>query len=230
METKRKQKEAPQPKSARKVPVTDATLTSAYTAYVLTHGRQPLSVYSFSADLGISEIDFYKFFSSFEALEKSIWKGLIDRSIAAIQSDDSFVNFSTREKVLAFYYTHVELLTANRSFILYQLKNKPRLDVAPMFLRAYKKAFEDFISNVLAEGKTKGEVAERPYVDKVYPQFFWAHLSFLIVFWKNDDSPGFEKTDAFIEKSVSFAFELVGKGALDAAFDFAKFLYQSQVK
>lgn len=230
MEARKKQKKAIRAASTGKTPVTELTLTSKYIAYVLTHGRQPLSVYSFCAELGISELEFYKYFNSFEVLEKAVWKGLMDQSIATIRSDENFENFSTREKVLTFYYTHVQLLTANRSFILYQLQKRPRLDVVPTFLKSYKKTFEEFISELLTSGKAKGEVAERPYLDKVYPSFFWAHLSFLILFWKNDDSPAFEKTDAFIEKSVNFAFELVGKGALDAAFDFGKFLYQSQVK
>jgi hypothetical protein len=80
---------------------------------------------------------------------------------------------------------------------------------------------------VLNDGKTKGEVAERPYLDKRYPQLFWVHLALLLMFWKGDDSAGFEKTDAFIEKSVNLAFDLIGKGAVDSAIDFGKFLYQT---
>jgi hypothetical protein len=37
----------------------------------------------------------------------------------------------------------------------------------------------------------------------------------------------FEKTDAAIEKSVNLAFDLIGKGILDNALDFGKFLYQN---
>ena len=55
-------------------------------------------------------------------------------------------------------------------------------------------------------------------------------MSFLLLFWRDDDSAGFEKTDAFVEKSVNLAFDLIGKGALDSAIDFAKFLYQSKMK
>jgi len=55
-------------------------------------------------------------------------------------------------------------------------------------------------------------------------------MGFLLVFWKEDESPGFEKTDAAVEKSVNLAFDLIGKGAVDSFIDFAKFLYQSKTK
>jgi hypothetical protein len=54
-------------------------------------------------------------------------------------------------------------------------------------------------------------------------------MAFLLIFWKDDTSAGFEKTDAAIEKSVNLAFDLIGKGAVDSIFDFAKFLYQTKV-
>jgi hypothetical protein len=78
------------------------------------------------------------------------------------------------------------------------------------------------------DGKTRGEVAARPYLDKQYPALFWFHLGFVLLFWKDDDSAGFEKTDAAVEKSVNLAFDLIGKGALDTAIDFAKFIYQTK--
>jgi hypothetical protein len=59
---------------------------------------------------------------------------------------------------------------------------------------------------------------------------FWIQIGFLLMFWKADNSRAFEQTDAAIEKSVNLAFDLIGKGAVDTAFDFAKFLFQIKVK
>jgi len=73
-------------------------------------------------------------------------------------------------------------------------------------------------------------VAERPYLDQRYPQLFWLHMIVLLGFWKDDSSSDFEQTDAFVEKSVNLAFDLIGKGTLDNAIDFAKFLFQSKFK
>jgi len=102
------------------------------------------------------------------------------------------------------------------------------MEITPGYLKGFKESFEKFFENILNQGKSKGEVATRPYLDKRYPQLFWLHLGFILIFWKEDDSAGFEKTDAAIEKSVNLAFDLIGKGAVDAAIDFGKFLYQNK--
>ncbi len=222
--------QTPRRRSKKTQTSAEVDIQAAYIDYVLKHGAQPLTVYKFCFDLGVREDEFYRKFASFDALEKQIWKNFIDRTIASLNADSEFKAFSAHEKFLSFYYTHIEILKDYRSFILFHLKKQPKLDINPGFIRSYKQGFEEFVKNTLAEAKASGQIAERPYVDKFYPHLFWAHLTLLLMFWKDDDTAGFEKTDAFIEKSVNFAFTLVGKGALDSAFDFAKFLYQSRTK
>ena len=220
-------------KSKKKNKSTDGIkgkLESAYREYVLIHGTQPPSVYKFCLDLGITEDEFYSHFGSFEGLEKSIWKGFIDEVIVRLESDKTFSTFNTQEKVLAFYYTLLEIFKSSRSFIVNQLSNHKKLEVIPAFLKDFKSRYEEFIGGVLNEGLTNGEVAKRPYLDKRYPQLFWAHFALLLLYWKDDESPSFEKTDAYVEKSVRLAFDLIGKGVVDSALDFAKFIYQSKFK
>jgi hypothetical protein len=209
---------------------TSTKVIAAYTEYLLTNGKQPASVYKFCLDLGIKEEEFYNHFGSFDALEKNIWKGFIIKAITSLQSDSSFDEFNAREKMLALYFTLAEILKSNRSFAIQQLSNHRKPELVPTFLKDFKHDFEEFVGSILNDGKSKGEVAERPYLDKRYPQLFWVHMSFFLLFWKNDDSAVFEKTDAFIEKSVNLAFDLIGKGALDSAIDFLKFLYQTNFK
>ncbi|NBP71076.1 MAG: hypothetical protein EBU52_20350 [Cytophagia bacterium] len=84
------------------------------------------------------------------------------------------------------------------------------------------------MEQIIGEGISREEVAKRPFIDKRYPNLFWVHMTFFLMFWKDDNSKGFEKTDAFVEKSVNLAFDLIGKGALDSAIDFLKFLYQAK--
>jgi hypothetical protein len=205
---------------------TDELLKNAYQKHLLLHGQQPASVYKFCLDAGIKEDEFYNHFGSFEGLEGSIWQGFADKTINSLQGDEAFASFSTREKVLAFYYALIEVLRADRSFILLQLNGHRKLEIVPEFLRGFKSSYEKFMENVLASGKTQGEVATRPFLDKRYPQLFWIHMSFLLIFWKEDNSSGFERTDVAIEKSVNLAFDLIGKGAVDSAIDFAKFMFQ----
>jgi hypothetical protein len=218
-------------KSTRKAaPDTSAErITKAYQEHLLLHGHQPATVYRFCHDLGIQEEDFYKVAGSFQALEKHIWAEYIHSTIKRLDADEDFDKFSAREKLLAFYFTLLEMLKANRSFCLVMLGRHDKLEVVPAFLKSFKTTFEEFVDRILNNGKATGEVAVRPFIDKRYPQLFWLHMAFLLVFWKEDDSAGFEKTDAFIEKSVNLAFDLIGKGAVDTAIDFGKFLYQSRM-
>lgn len=208
-------------------PVSAETIIAAYQEHVLMEGKQPSTVFRFCRDIGIQEADFYKIAGSFEALERLIWAGYMEKTIARLEGDADYTNFSAREKMLAFYFTLAEELKSNRSFCVLLLNRHPKLEIVPGFLKTFKSRFETFVDSVLNDGKTKGEVAERPYLDKRYPQLFWVHLALLLMFWKGDDSAGFEKTDAFIEKSVNLAFDLIGKGAVDSAIDFGKFLYQT---
>jgi len=203
-------------------------IRTAYVDYLLTNGKQPASVYKFCIDLGIKEEAFYTNFGSFDAIEKDIWTGLISRTVTTLQSDKAFATFTSREKILSFYYAMLEELKNNRSFVLQQLGSFRKPELTPSFLKGFKQVFEEFITSALNEGKSNGEIGTRPYLDKLYPHIFWMHLGFIMLFWRDDDSAGFEQTDAAVEKSVNLAFDLIGKGAIDSAFDFAKFLYQTK--
>jgi len=203
-------------------------IRAAYVDYLLTQGKQPASVYKFCLDLGFKEEVFYASFGSFDAIERDIWTGFITRTVDRLRSDKTFASFTSREKILSFYYALLEELKNNRSFAIQQLFSFRKPEFTPSYLKDFKKVFEDFVSHTLSQGKANGEVSQRPYLDKLYPQLFWMHLGFILLFWKEDGSAGFEQTDAAVEKSVNLAFDLIGKGAIDTAFDFAKFLYQSK--
>ncbi len=212
--------------SARKAK-SRSDIRQAYIDYVLSQGSKPVSVFKFCKDLGIPEADFYKVAGSFEALEGIIWNDFIAVTVNRLNQDEEFGRFTTREKLLAFYFTLFEELKQNRSFILYSAKPRFRPEIIPGFLKPFRKTFLQFVNETISKGRQSGEVASRPYLEKTYPQLFWMHMCFLLFFWMNDGSANFEQTDAAIEKSVNLAFDLIGKGAVDSALDFAKFLYQS---
>ena len=210
--------------------VSEEKIKAAYIESVLTNGSRPVSVYKFCVDLGIKEEEFYNLFGSFDGVENYIWKGFIDKTISRLRADKAYVGFITREKILAFYYTLLEELKSHRSYVLFQLENSRKFELVPEYIKGFKQQFEDHFESVLNAAKGSGEVATRPVIDKRYPQLFWLHLGFILLFWKQDNSAGFENTDAAIEKSVNLAFDLIGKGAVDSAIDFAKFLYQNKIK
>jgi hypothetical protein len=222
METTKKAKKKPSSVSV------EQTILQAYREFVLTEGRRPASVFSFAKANGMQEEDFYSFFGSFEALESSIWQGYIGSVKERLANDATYAGYSVREKILAFYFTLAEVLKNDRSFVIQQLKEIKKLGLAPSFIKGFKKSFEDWINPILMEGKQTGEIAMRPFFDTKYDSVFWLHLMFVLQFWSKDESANFEKTDVAIEKSVNLALDLLGKGVLDNALDFGKFLYQNR--
>lgn len=204
------------------------SLPESYKNFLLEQGRAPASIFKFCTDLGIKEEVFYNQFGSFEAIDRFLWKQFISDTIVRLNADSSFLDFTTREKLLTFYFSLAEVLKVNRSYVLLSIKHQSKMEMTPDFLRDYRREFEGFMESILQDGLGKGEIASRPLLDKRYPQLFWVHMSLFLNFWKNDSSKGFESSDVFIEKSVNLAFELIGKGALDAGIDMLKFLYQNK--
>nr|WKN37825.1 TetR family transcriptional regulator C-terminal domain-containing protein [Tunicatimonas sp. TK19036] len=221
--TSKKNKQAPEDQAAN--------LKEAYIDYLLEYGQAPPSVYQFTKRQKMKEAAFYDYFNSFTALEKEIWKGFLEETITRIQSDPVYMEYSVREKLLAFYYTFIEILKNNRSYVMVRLEHMPspgrRLPNNNVFSNL-KGAFIDYANELIAEGKEIGEIVDRPIIGNRYDEGLWRQLQFVIYFWVKDDSPGFEKTDAAIEKAVNLSFDIMGRGPIDAAVDFAKFLYQQR--
>lgn len=202
-------------------------IISAYREYLLTEGKKPASVFKFCKEIGVKEDSFYSHFASFEVLEKNIWKEYIDKTRKKLEEDTNYLAFTAREKILTFYFTLAETFKSDRSFIVYQIKEWKNPSLIPVFLKGFKASFDEWINGVLNEAKNTGEIAKRPYLDQTYDSLFWMHLVFILQFWLHDESTNFEKTDAAIEKSVNLAFDLMGKGVIENALDFGKFLFQN---
>ena len=196
--------------------------------YVLTEGKMPPSVFAFCESIGIDEVDFYKFFSSFEALESDLWESWMHSTLDSIKKDSNFESFSAREKVLAFYYTHLEVLKRRRSFVAMHWPEVKKKAGRVKSLQAYKKAFMNFANEVVEEGVDKGELKDRKRLTEQYDKAFWLQLIFVVDYWVQDASKDFEMTDAAVEKAVNLSFQLLGESALDSAIDFARFIWQSR--
>ena len=215
-------------KSAKSKASQEKKIKEAYVAYVLEHGQQPASIFKFVKELKIKEELFYEEFNSFENVEKEIWADLIRETLEAIQSEEVFDEYSAREKLLAFYYTLIEMMKKQRSFILQSVPEQGKPELTPYFLQTFKTHFKEFIAEILLEAKETEEVMSRPYISDRYDEGIWLQFLFVLRFWIKDDSKGFEKTDAAIEKAVNLSFDLMGRGPLDAMVDFAKFIFQNR--
>ena len=219
-------------------------IRKAYTEYVLEHGKQPTSVFQFVKKLKIPEAEFYTHYASFDAIEADIWLTFFEEAKHTVETDETYQAYSVREKLLAFYYTWIELLKAQRSFAVYSMgrlraetAERPafrpatgRAAVVPnsQVLRPFKEAFDNFARDLLAEGRESREVEPRPFLTDRYPKALWAETLYILDFWVRDVSKNFERTDTIIEKAVNTTFDLIGRSPLDSLFDLAKFIYQNK--
>lgn len=203
---------------------TSQEIKNGYIDYVLTHDEQPKSVYSFVKKLKISEAEFYEFYASFESIEKLIWVDLTVETISVIRQQEVWEQYSSREKMLSFFYSYIELLKKQRSFIVYSLKHHTARFASPAVLSGVKPIFENFSDELISEGLENGELADRKFLTKRYKDALWVQYAFIINFWINDDSAGFEKTDEAIEKGINVTFDLFQRSPLDNLFEYGKFL------
>lgn len=213
-------------KTKKKLKASD--IVDAYFKYILIEGKQPASVFKFADDLGMTEAEFYNFFSSFEAIEKSVWEEMMVNTLTSLEKDSNYETFTAREKLLSFYFTHLEVLKARRSFIALRWPSFKSATKTPEALKAYKEHFLRFSKKIVVEGINGDEIKERQFISDRYNQAFWLQLIFVVDYWTKDTSTGFEQTDAAIEKAVNLSFELLSESTLDRALDFVKFLWQSK--
>lgn len=207
---------------------TNRKIEDAYAKSLLTEGKRPSSVFAFADSIGMSEEKFYSFFSSFDAIENAIFTEIISKTVKSVKSGEGYNSFSAREKLLTFYFAHIEQLKANRSLISLKWKDvKKNPTKSPAWLKGYRQVFLDFARQIVVEGIANEEIKERPFLSDRYDKAFWVQLAFVVHFWINDDSADFQKTDAAIEKAVNLSFQLLGDTTLDSFIDFAKFIWQS---
>ncbi|WP_103863529.1 TetR family transcriptional regulator C-terminal domain-containing protein [Aquimarina sp. I32.4] len=214
---------------ARKKNITSEKIIELYMDEVLT-GETSSTVYAFSKKHNFDESDFYTYFSSFETLDKNIFAIFCSKTIEMLLQNDDYKNYDSKSKLLSFYYTFFELLTANRSFVYIKLKtNKNKLESLKL-LSKLRGEFTEFIhreihtDNIDFKNKTINKIQEHGIVESS-----WLHLLFTLQFWLEDESVNFEKTDVFIEKSVKASFDLKDTTPIQSVFDFAKFLWKEKM-
>lgn len=61
---------------------------------------------------------------------------------------------------------------------------------------------------------------------RLFSEGAWVQFLFLLKYWMSDNSPGFEKTDVAIEKSVNAIFDIFETTPLESIIDFGKFLFK----
>ena len=214
---------------AQKKNITAEKIIDLYMSTLLLENEIPKTVYAFAHANNFEESEFYKYFGSFEVLEKQIFSLFCENTIGMLMENEDYATYTPINKLLSFYYTFFEMLNANRSFVYLKLaQNKNKLDALKL-LSKLRVTFLKYIEAEIYEqtidlkNKTLNSISKKGVNETA-----WAQLLFTMQFWIEDTSPNFEKTDIFIEKSVQASFDLKNIKPLESVLDFAKFLWKEK--
>lgn len=200
-----------------------AKILAAFSAHMAEEGHAPRTVAKFCRELGITEVVFYRHFPSLPAVEKAFWRDWMAGVIGVVESGAEWAEFTARERYLAFLFALIQAATERRSLLLERFH-----DIAPLAnpaaLEGLRSEFLEFARRLVDHGIALGEIAERRGLKNLYPGILYAHLRWVIDYHLKDESEEFDRTDAFIEKTVRLAFDLFRTQAFDSAADLLRFL------
>ncbi|MGB3607236.1 TetR family transcriptional regulator C-terminal domain-containing protein [Psychroserpens sp.] len=215
---------------AKKKNLTNNDIISFYMDYVLEHGEQPKTVYAFTKANNFEEQKFYEFYGSFEALEKNVFKAFFENSLHMLEKSDDYQSFDPRNKLLSFYFTFFENLTANRSYVKYALEQHKNSMKGLAVLSELKHVFTKYIEHLGIDLiDIKQEQLDRIQT-RGLKETAWFQLLLTMKFWIDDTSAGFEKTDIFIEKSVNTSFDVLDVAPVRSLIDFGKFIFKEKIQ
>ena len=213
---------------AKKKIISKEDIISFYMDYVLEHDENPKSIFSFSKMNQFEESKFYEFFASFEAIEKGIFEAFFSNSLDALNKSEDYQMFDARNRLLSFYFTFFENLTANRSYVVYVLNKHKNSLKGLKVLSGLKQHFTQYISELgIQMLDIKQEQLEK-IQDKSLKESAWLQLLLTMKFWLDDTSASFEKTDIFIEKSVNTSFDVLDIAPFKSIMDLGKFLFKEK--
>ena len=211
---------------AKKQVTADSILT-AYMQHILEHGKRPKNVFLFAKELKISEQEFYQYYANFEILEQEVFTTFFTNTLELLHKNKDYEAFDAKNKLLSFYFTIFEIMNRNRSYIIHELgkeKMESMKTIAPL-----RKHFKDFIDDLEIDSVDFVQENLNRIKAKSLSEIAWAQLLFTIKFWKEDTSPGFEKTDVFIEKSINTTVDLVASKPFEGLIDLGKFLFKEKM-
>jgi len=215
--------------SKKKKVVSKDLIISLYMDSVLEEGHTPKSIYKFCKENKFTEAEFYSFFGSFEGLQKEVWNSFYKNSMTLANNSDEFESFSNQEKMLTFFYTFFEILTANRSYVLFALKEHKDMMKNLNQLKGLRRHIKHFASELIEDKNDEKQFKILKQPVSIFSEGAWLQTLFILKFWMEDSSPSFEKTDVVIEKSVRAIFDVFETTPLESVLDFGKFLWKERM-
>ncbi|MEO8933596.1 MAG: TetR family transcriptional regulator C-terminal domain-containing protein [Xanthomarina sp.] len=215
---------------AKKKTLNNPDIMSLYMNYVLENNKKPSSVYMFCKENKLSESEFYTHFTSFEILDKAIFNAFFENSLQVLNKSEDYISFDSRNKLLSFYFTFFENLTANRSYVLFILEHDKSKLKSLRLLSKLRHSFTSYIDSLDIELLDIQQKQIQELQKKALKESAWMQLLITLKFWMDDSSPSFEKTDIFIEKSVNTSFDVLQITPLKSVLDLGKFLFKEKSK
>ena len=197
--------------------------------YVLLNEKIPKSVFKFCKENNFEEAVFYEYFGSFEGLQMEIWNSFYKQTVLLANKDESYPNYSNREKMLTFLYTFFEILTLNRSYVLFILKEHRNMMKSLSQLKGLRRNIKHFAAALIREDNDDKQLKVLKQSVTVFSEGAWLQTLFLMKYWMDDNSAGFENTDIAIEKSVRAIFDVFNTQPLESILDFGKFLWKEKM-
>lgn len=171
---------------------------------------------------------FHKHYASVNKLAEAIFVEYFAKALDMARADEIYADYIARQKLLAFYYSLIEVMKPDRTFIDTLLELRPFYERTPAYMVPLKSAFLGHIKALIEEGIAIEEVEARIKLADFYADPHWYQFLFIISFWTGDESEAFEKTDEAIEKSVNLGFDLMGRNVLDTTWEFGKFWWKNR--
>ena len=216
--------------ATKKSTLTKDKIVSMFMNDTLENNEKPKSVYHFAKANGLTEAEFYNFFGGLEGVEKEIFITFLAKTIELLDKDKDYEYYDMKSKMLSFYFTFFELLSANRSYVVLSLKENKNPLQGLMQLSSLRNGFKEFVSGIISDEYRLKQEKFQEIQEKALQESAWFQLMMTLKFWLDDSSASFEKTDLFIEKSVKASFELMNTAPLESLIDFGKFLFKEKIQ
>ncbi|MBD3582425.1 TetR family transcriptional regulator C-terminal domain-containing protein [Flavobacterium selenitireducens] len=207
--------------------VTEDKIIELYMNDVLTHNGQAANVYLFCKRNAIEETQFYQFFNSFGSIRQEIWVKFFENAETIMAQSPDYRSYSEKDRLLALYYTIFEILTLNRTYVSWSLRDNRQGLRNLADLKLFRTRFRDFVEQLLKQQDPEKFRKVRDVTEPVLSEGAWVQFLFILKYWLDDNSRGFEKTDLIIEKSVNTVVSLLDTKPLENLIDLGKFLWKN---
>ncbi len=209
-----------------KVNIDENQIITLYMNDVLEDNNNTKNVYVFCKNNKIEETHFYSFFGSLDAVKDAIWVKFLENAVETVEKDENYTGYSDKNKLLALHFTLFEILTLNRSYVKFVLEeNKASLHTLKQ-LKQFRNQFKAFVVDIIETTTTENKANVTKITKPIFSEGAWIQFLFILKFWLDDNSKGFEKTDIVIEKSINTVVDLLDTKPLESLFDLGKFLFK----